>query len=193
MNIRRWLYKLIGGKLVEDDIRAESIGYSNWVSNCIGFGFPKKEGGHMMNCWELWDYYSQKSDKRSAFKKHGSQKTKKYNPVDNRNFIQEAMENGFEPHNGNKFSYDDGWFGCNILASPEKSPDRILVRGNKEIVLSLQGLAMRWPDKMDDGIEKLMKQCACRYLAFIKNKKILYETWSGTLPDRAFIDKFIQP
>lgn len=63
MNIKMWLYKLAVKdksvrELIDKEKREHAIAYSNWCDHCVGYGFPRKDGGHYMNCWELYDYFN---------------------------------------------------------------------------------------------------------------------------------------
>lgn len=42
----------------EDWVRAECIAYNNWVQSLHKTGFPINTDGSIMDCWQLFDYYS---------------------------------------------------------------------------------------------------------------------------------------
>lgn len=79
--IRMWMFKqVMKDRMLKQIIqrekelyaRTEAIAYSNWISRCQGFGYPKKENGDYMTCWELYDYFHNHSPKRNAFTTHAN-------------------------------------------------------------------------------------------------------------------------
>lgn len=55
---------------IDEKLRGECIGYNNWVSTLNKNGFPKNDNGTSMDCWQLYDYYFQASNKRHIFIHH---------------------------------------------------------------------------------------------------------------------------
>lgn len=55
---------------IAQEIRWETIGYNNWVSSLHTTGFPKNDNGTAMDCWQLYDFYINKSDKREKYYNH---------------------------------------------------------------------------------------------------------------------------
>jgi len=100
------------------------------------------------------------------------------------NFTQLALSNGFTAF-PNYFNPINNWFGCS-----RTTPDFELTKGNKVITLSLQGGFMPMPNDMNK-YKELLKQVACKYLAFKIDNKIVYETFTGELPPMEFMQEFI--
>lgn len=66
-----WFYKQsIKDKGVRDLIKAECIGYRNWVDSLPKNGWPRNENGSMMTCWQLYDFYIHSSNKRDIYYNH---------------------------------------------------------------------------------------------------------------------------
>jgi hypothetical protein len=101
------------------------------------------------------------------------------------NFVAKALTKGFWSH-PEDIDPNDNWFGTSRI-----KPDALLTKGHKQIKLSLQGISMPSPDLQSSDIMALLNNCACKYLAFIDNGKILYQDWTGNLPSNEFIEKFI--
>ena|SRR5688572_18378465 len=49
--------KAIEGEQTGKGKRIEAIAFNNWVSSRHKEGWPKKEDGSMMTCWELYDHF----------------------------------------------------------------------------------------------------------------------------------------
>jgi hypothetical protein len=56
---------------LERRVRDESIAYNLWVHSLSKSGFPKKDSGAAMDCWDLWDFYS-RNKKRDICIKHAA-------------------------------------------------------------------------------------------------------------------------
>lgn len=116
---------------------------------------------------------------------------KRFNPqyyyptYEEANFTHRALMNGFEPRPENFDPYNN-WFGLSTY-----DPDARLTRGNKTIILSLQGIGMPEPKEITDGWYEVAKQGALKYLCFYIDEKVIYETWFGQLPEMDFIEQFI--
>lgn len=104
------------------------------------------------------------------------------------NFTHKALCKGFTTINDDFDPYNN-WFGVSLY-----SPDVNLVRENKRIVLSLQGFLMRIPKPEENiqGWHEVSKQRSLKYLAFMDDNDIKYETFFGNLPDEEFIEQFIK-
>ena len=109
---------------------------------------------------------------------------------ENANFIHKALIMGFEPY-PKYFNPNDNWFGVSAISDKGHTPDAKLTRGNKKIILSLQGTYMPFPKEITPQWESLAKQIALKYLGFYEGDQIKYETWFGNLPSNEFIERFI--
>lgn len=81
------------------------------------------------------------------------------------------------------YPYDRHWFGLCI-----DHPDSYFRKDNKIVYLSLQGISMPTPPKEYD---ELLKSRSCRYICFKNGKEIIYETFSGEVPDEKTVDYFL--
>ena len=127
----------------------------------------------------LTEYYNDKSINPNKYKPMYSEL----------NFIGKAINNGFTPTiNKNKFRSNDNWFGVSCY-----SPDEILINGSKKIQLSLQGIGMPMPlpTNMSEKFLSVLTSCSCKYIAFIEDNNVIYESYFGQLPENDFIEKFI--
>ena len=106
------------------------------------------------------------------------------------NFSHKALIKGFVPF-PEYFKPYDNWFGVSACAYQGYTPDAILTRGDKKIILSLQGMAMPMPKEKIEGWDEVAKECNLKYLAFINGEKTEYETYFGQLPSAEFIEQFI--
>ena len=72
--VRLWFYKQslkdATIRQVENRIKCECIGYSNWLSARSQEIIPKKENGMWRDCWEVYDYYIMESGKRNTYFSH---------------------------------------------------------------------------------------------------------------------------
>lgn len=110
-----------------------------------------------------------------------------YKAYNEANWAHKALYKGFKESTGKDFNPYHNWFGCSLY-----SPDRELIRDKKTITLSLQGMSMRNPPIMTDGIKKIMDERACKYICFINEGSVVYEDWTGKLPEMGWIENFIQ-
>lgn len=100
------------------------------------------------------------------------------------NFVQKAISNGFTPL-PKDFRADSNWFGVS-----KQHPDAIISRGEKKIILSLQG--MLTPESSDEKVQNLISELGVKYICFKSNDVILYESFFGEMPDNEFINRFIK-
>ena len=120
------------------------------------------------------------------------------------NFIQLAIEKGFNAYGLklqakaidddkiiglNGFAWatknhnpNNNWFGVSVY-----EPDLLLVKDEKTIHLSLQGVSSKWVEKY----EHLFQTGSIKYICFRKNDSIEYEDWTGVLPTNEFIQNFL--
>lgn len=80
------------------------------------------------------------------------------------------------------FSPTLNWFGVSLY-----SPDRIFLKKEKKITMSLQGMIIPYNERYDD----LFKTKSCRYIKIQDGETILYEDWTGNLPDQELINNFL--
>lgn len=102
------------------------------------------------------------------------------------NWIHRALYKGFKIVGNDEINPYHNWFGCSLY-----SPDRVLQKDKKFIKLSLQGIVTRVNYQVSEKYKELFENRAIRYLVFIDNEKIVYETWTGELPSNDFIEDFI--
>lgn len=103
------------------------------------------------------------------------------------NWVHKAVYMGFRvKYCGNRFNPYDNWFGVS-----KYYPEAVLLKGNKKIVLSMQGFLM--PNTVYDNpeLKPILDDMSCRYLGFSIAGEIVYETFTGELPDMDFIENFI--
>ncbi len=122
---------------------------------------------------------------------HKSQNPDFYIPTyDEANFTHKLIYKGFKVKNSAKvFKPYDNWFGVSKYV-----PECVFIRGNKKIILSLQGAAITFSidvSCLSEEIQELFKACAVKYIAFYDKINLQYETFSGELPDMEFIEAFI--
>lgn len=105
------------------------------------------------------------------------------------NWVHRALYRGFKNRAwGSDFINPyDGWFGCNVLFTKDKSPDVELFRDKKVITLSLQGLYTK-PTHL---YREIWNKVGIRYICFTDKDEILHESWTGELPTQEFIEEFI--
>lgn len=111
------------------------------------------------------------------------------------NWVHKAMYRGFEPlKHMEGFKPFDNWFGVSVY-----KPDVKLVKENgRSITLSLQGIYTRFKfDSVKEQQEhykkykELYENMSIKYICFKENKQIVYEDFTGKLPEMHFIEKFI--
>lgn len=109
-----------------------------------------------------------------------------YNPTyEEANFVHKALIRSFEVKPESYTPYNN-WFGVSLY-----EPDAIFRRGDKTIILSLQGVLFRHPGYEMEGYEELLKSRAVKYICFKKGGEELYVTHTGILPDNNFIETFL--
>ena len=106
------------------------------------------------------------------------------------NFTYRAIMKGFKPF-PEYFNPYHNWFGVSTCSYKGHTPDAILIRGEKKIHLSLQGMSMPFPKRKIKGWNEVASQIGLKYLVFINGEKIEYETYFGLLPSNGFIEQFI--
>ena len=82
-----------------------------------------------------------------------------------------------------KISPTTNWFGISLM-----EPDTIFLKGNKEMVMSLNGVESPYNPKFHE----LFKSKSIRYICMKKDNDIIYEDWTGNLPPKELVDEFIQ-
>jgi hypothetical protein len=112
-------------------------------------------------------------------------------PIDKRNKITDAVFNGFLEKEGEFFNSFDNWFGVSLY-----HPIARLIRGNKEIYLSLNGAGIPEPDffrtKEDfESYWNVAKAGKLKYIGLYIDDKAVYQNWYGEFPDDKFWNEFI--
>ena len=98
------------------------------------------------------------------------------------------LNNNFEffPYEKHDWDPKENYHGASLY-----SPDVILQKNDKEVVISLQGVSTRDWDYNNENLKSLSKNCKMRYICFKIKNEILFETWSGETPPEEIINKFI--
>lgn len=123
---------------------------------------------------------------QAKVRQHKTDFQKYYIPIyEEANFTHKALIRGFEGNEKNINPYNN-WFGVSTYV-----PDMILRKGEKKIILSLQGMHMPMPKNKIEGWDEVAKQCGLKYLAFFNGDKTEYETYFGQLPNDEFIEQFL--
>lgn len=104
------------------------------------------------------------------------------------NLSEQLISAGFEPDTlfGSKFNPKNNWMGVSVY-----HPDVYFERGDKVVILSVQGALMPIPELTPENWELLQSRGA-RYVGFSINKVKVYQNWRGVLPDEEFIKEFIK-
>ena len=118
------------------------------------------------------------------------------------NFVQKLLEAGFveqgqkillgiRPDKKNwipdwweNYPYDKHRFGVSI-----DHPDAYFTKGDKKVIISLQGLLMPSPSEPEDVL--LMNNQACRYISLKVKDRLIYQTFSGKPPGQNVLDYFL--
>ena len=111
----------------------------------------------------------------------------------NKSFSGEFLKNGYETiglsFTGNNFKPyvkiiqpKNNWFGTSIM-----EPDTVFVKGNKEMIMSLQGFLAPY----NNSYKELFDNCSIRYICLKDNDVKIYEDWTGNIPSKEVITNFI--
>lgn len=95
----------------------------------------------------------------------------------------------FTVYKNTKFNSLNNWFGVSLYV-----PDALFRKDNKEVILSLQGIAASFshiPADKKEEVNTLLEAKACKYICLKIEDTILYESWSGVLPSEELIISFI--
>lgn len=76
----------------------------------------------------------------------------------------------------------NNWFGTSLY-----EPDTIFIKGNKEMIMSIQGIGSEWNEKY----KELFESVSIRYIKLIDNDKVIYENWTGELPPKEIVKEFL--
>lgn len=82
-----------------------------------------------------------------------------------------------------KFNPTLNWFGVSIY-----SPDRLFIRGEKAMIMSLQGASCVY----NENYEELFKSKSVKYISLYDSNELIYQDWSGNLPDKNLIEYFLK-
>ena len=93
------------------------------------------------------------------------------------------IPNWWESYNPNS-----GWLGVCV-----DHPDAMFTKAgtNKKLILSLQGIQTPNYGRWKAGINTLFRNMSVRYICLKVDDKILYESFSGTIPPDSIINKFL--
>jgi len=101
------------------------------------------------------------------------------------NFMQLAINEGWGKY-PKDLNPNNNWFGVSLYY-----PNVGLRKGNKMIVLSLQGSWTPFSKEIINEYEVLIKNRSIKYIGFYIDKKPIYQSYTGELPDENFINNFI--
>ncbi len=79
------------------------------------------------------------------------------------------------------------WHGVSVY-----HPDLILSRGEKQVILSLQGCLTRIDNEIYKRYENLIKDCALKYIRLQDKDDAIYEDWTGNLPPKEMVSEFLK-
>jgi hypothetical protein len=103
------------------------------------------------------------------------------------NWVHKAIYKGFKVKaNTKKFNPYDNWFGVS-----KNMPECILLRGDKKITLSMQSFLMPKEGFYKEELKPIFDSMSALYLCFKDNGEVVYETYTGILPEMEFIEQFI--
>jgi hypothetical protein len=109
------------------------------------------------------------------------------NTYEEANWVHKAIYKGFKVKaNANSFNPYDNWFGAS-----KNMPEYIMLRGGKKITLSMQSHLMPKEAFLNEELHPIFDSLSALYLSFAENGNIVYETYTGVLPEMDFIEKFI--
>lgn len=74
------------------------------------------------------------------------------------------------------------WFGVSTY-----SPCWVLMKGNKSLTMSLQGVLAPYNDKYSD----LFNSRSVKYIKLQDGDNVIYEDWTGQLPSKEIVNHFI--
>jgi hypothetical protein len=101
------------------------------------------------------------------------------------NFVQKALDYGFQTPDKKPFKTNDNWFGISLY-----HPDAVFLKGDRKIIMSLQGIYT--PMNVPEKYREIEKKCKLQYIAFVESDNIIYETFTGEIPSIEFVDNFIK-
>jgi|ERR1700733_4195499 len=137
----------------------------------------------------LMNFYWQKE---KEYKKHCFHNPSFYlKTYEEANWTHRALINGFISDRPDFNPYEN-YFGVSVPTSHGLYADALLKRGNKHIILSLQGMMIPSSITFSEEIKILFKNRAVKYISFFVNDKMVYETFSGIIPSMEFIEDFIK-
>jgi hypothetical protein len=92
-------------------------------------------------------------------------------------------DNGFYLRSKRDVIDFNGWNGVSRY-----HPDFVLINENKEATFSLQGVLT----PLNDFYKELFDTMSVKYICLKIGDEIIYETWSGEIPDKEIINKFLK-
>lgn len=84
------------------------------------------------------------------------------------------------------FSPKNNWFGLSTYC-----PDASFKNGNKKVILSLQGVSCSFAEYKEEHKE-LWDTMSIKYVCFKNDEKIVYEDYTGIMPNEEFIKDFVK-
>lgn len=74
------------------------------------------------------------------------------------------------------------WHGTSVYA-----PDTLFIKGNKSMLMSIQGCSVPYNKDYDE----LFRNRAVKYIVLYDGDDKIYEDWTGNLPPKELVSKFI--
>ena len=108
--------------------------------------------------------------------------------IEETNYAQILLDNGFKPTLYDKklgYNPNDNFFGVSTY-----HPYVILIKNDKEVIISLQGMIGSLYFKDNEINNEVSKQRKLKFIIFINKGEIIYKNSSGVFPDREFIRNF---
>jgi hypothetical protein len=105
------------------------------------------------------------------------------------NILEILISKGFKAITPQRFNPSDNWNGVSVY-----SPDARLIDSTlrKEMILSLNGMLYGNSPNLNSSHYGLMDSMAIKYISLSIDDKIVYESFTGVMPDdellRGFID-----
>jgi hypothetical protein len=102
----------------------------------------------------------------------------------NDNFVKLAIDNGYSASGFKGYNPLINWYGLDNY-----KPDVFLKKNDNNIVISLNGNYTPIPKKNIGKIFENYILCKCRYIKITISNKVIFETWSGRIPNRNILNK----
>lgn len=85
------------------------------------------------------------------------------------------------------FNPKNNWFGLSLY-----EPEGYFVRGDKSVLMSLQGVSIPVNKDIYDKYNDLFNKRSIRYICLKDKGQVLYEDYTGNLPPKELVNEFIK-